>query len=70
MEKFNFSLSTAGRHLKRIECLPKGVSPYTLLLSNNEISVVENLQYFGHLQQVRNPKILNMLVVLFFAGSY
>ena len=40
--------------LKRIECLPKGISPHTLLLSNNEISKVENLQHFAHLQQARD----------------
>ena len=43
----------SDRHLRRIDCLPKGISPSTLLLSNNEISKVENLQYFANLQQVR-----------------
>ena len=42
----------SDRGLKKIECLSKGISPCTLLLSNNEISKVENLQYFAHLQQV------------------
>ena len=51
-----FLNNIAGRHLKRIECLPKGISPSTLLLSNNEISKVDNLQYFVHLQQVRRVK--------------
>lgn len=52
----------SDRHLRRIDCLPKGISPSTLLLSNNEISKVENLQYFAHLQQVRLSVVTAWLV--------
>lgn len=45
-------VNLSSRHLRRIERLPKGLSPSTLLLSNNEISKVENLQHFAHLQQL------------------
>ena len=62
-------LFTAGRHLKRIECLPKGISPCTLLLSNNEISKVENLQYFAHLQQVRTMPLFILWTFVSFSAS-
>ena len=52
------SFFIADHNLKTIGHLPKGVSPYTLLLSNNAISKVENLQYFIHLQQVRDRKFI------------
>lgn len=51
-EEYGGVVNLSNRNLKTIGHLPKGVSPYTLLLSNNAISKVENLQYFIHLQQL------------------
>ncbi|XP_067027627.1 uncharacterized protein [Acropora muricata] len=51
-EAKNRVVNLSNRHLKRIERLSEGLSPLTLLLSSNEISRVENLQYFAHLQQL------------------
>lgn len=51
-EADNRVINLSNHHLKRIECLPEGISAFTLLLSNNEISKLENLQYFAHLQQL------------------
>ena len=58
-ESFALLVSLSDRHLKRIERLSEGISPLTLLLSSNEISRVENLQYFAHLQQAITAVVWN-----------
>ena len=66
-QSFALLVSLSDRHLKRIERLSEGISPLTLLLSSNEISRVENLQYFAHLQQVRTAVATGILMIKLFA---
>ncbi|XP_048577252.1 uncharacterized protein LOC116601131 [Nematostella vectensis] len=55
-------LDLSNRGLRKIEPLPEGLSPQTLLYNNNEISKLENLQFFAHLQQLSlaNNRLVEM----------
>ena len=47
-----FSVILLGQRLERINPTQEGILHQTLILENNDITRIENLQHFAHLQQV------------------